>query len=481
MNIGYIVYILGWVLTIESSFMFLPCVCALCYGEKKSGLCFLAIASFFLVMGLAITRRKPKNQQFFTKEGFASVGFSWIILSIVGALPLYISGQFPNFTDALFEVVSGFTTTGASVCLDVEVLDHCTLLWRSFTHWLGGMGVFVFLLAVLPMTGGYNMHLMRAESPGPTVGKLVPKIRDTAKILYGIYFGITFLMFILLMIAGMPVFDSICTALGTAGTGGFGIKGDSMNSYSVLIKWIVTIFMILFGVNFNFYFYLLGKDKMSAFKLEEVRWYIIIIIAATSGIVIDIASSYDTIFNAVTDAAFSVGSVITTTGFATADFNLWPVMSRTILVMIMFCGACAGSTGGGIKVSRFIIIFKLVKQEIYSFIHPRSVRTITLDGKPVEKNTIKAVLTFFAIYIFVFIGSLILITFDGNDIVTNFTAVTATLNNIGPGLEIVGPTGNFEGFSIFAKYVFIFDMLAGRLELLPMLVLFSPSLWKKNS
>lgn len=480
MNVAYIVYILGQVLKIESLFMFIPCICALIYGEKKSGLCFLIVALSFLVLGFIITAKKPKNQQFFTKEGFAIVGFSWIMMSIVGALPLYISGQFPTFTDSLFEVVSGFTTTGASVCLDVEALDHCTLIWRSFTHWLGGMGVFVFLLAVLPMTGGYNMHLMRAESPGPSVGKLVPKIRDTAKILYLIYFGITLIMFILLMIFGMPLFDSICTALGTAGTGGFGIKCDSMASYSIPIQWIVIIFMILFGVNFNFYFYLLGKDKLNAFKIEEVKWYFLVIIASITIITFDIYKTYGNVFNAVTDAAFSVGSVITTTGFATADFNLWPVMSKTILVIIMFVGACAGSTGGGIKVSRFIIVVKAVKQEIYSFIHPRSVKSIKMDDKAVDKNVIKAVLTFMSLYILVFVFSLILITLDGKDLITNFTAVTATLNNIGPGLEVVGPTGSFESFSVFAKFVFMFDMLAGRLELFPMLVLFSPTLWKKK-
>lgn len=480
MNIAYIVYILGWVFTLESAFMFIPCLTALIYGEKNSGLCFLIVAVSFLILGFLITRKKPKNQQFFTKEGFAVVGLSWIFMSIVGAIPLYACGQFAKFTDALFEIVSGFTTTGASVCLDVEALDHSVLIWRSFTHWIGGMGVFVFLLAVLPMTGGYNMHLMRAESPGPSVGKLVPKMRDTATILYSIYFGITLIMFIVLMICGMPLFDSVCTALGTAGTGGFGIKGDSMASYSVTIQWVVTVFMILFGVNFNFYFFLLGRDIKSAFKIEEVRWYFIIIIGAVLAIAFNIRNMYDSFFMAVTDSAFSVGTVITTTGFATADFNTWPVMSKTLLVLIMFCGACAGSTGGGIKVSRFIILFKEIKREIYSFIHPRSVKCIELDEKPVDRSIVKAVLTFIALYVFIFVVSLILITLDGNDLVTNFTAITATLNNIGPGLETVGPTGNFAGFSVFAKYVLMFDMLAGRLELLPMMVLFSPSLWKKR-
>lgn len=480
MNIAYIVYILGWVFTLESAFMFIPCVTALIYGEKNSGLCFLIVAMAFLVLGIVITRKKPKNQQFFTKEGFAVVGLSWIFMSIVGAIPLYTCGQFPTFTDALFEIVSGFTTTGASVCLNVEALDHCVLIWRSFTHWIGGMGVFVFLLAVLPMTGGYNMHLMRAESPGPSVGKLVPKIRDTAKILYSIYIGITLIMFIVLIICGMPVFDSVCTAFGTAGTGGFGIKCDSMASYSILIQWVVTIFMILFGVNFNFYFYLLGKDKLSAFKMEEVRWYFIIIIGAVLAIAFNIRDAYSSFFNAVTDSAFSVGSVITTTGFATADFNTWPVMSKTILVIIMFCGACAGSTGGGIKVSRFIIIFKEIRHEIYSFIHPRSIKCIELDEKPVDRSIVKGVLTFISLYVFVFVISLILITFDGKDLITNFTAVTATLNNIGPGLETVGPTGSFADFSVFAKFIFMFDMLAGRLELFPMLVLLSPAMWKKK-
>lgn len=480
MNYGIIVYILGWVMSLESLLMMLPSVCAAVYGEK-TGFSFLLVAAIFLAIGLLIIFKKPKNQQFFTKEGFTTVGLSWLIISVIGALPMYISGQIPSFVDALFETVSGFTTTGSSVVNNVEALDKCTNLWRCLTHWIGGMGVLVFLLAVVPMAGGNNSSLMRAESPGPSVGKLVPKMKDSSKILYCLYLGLTLLCFITLLIAKMPVYDAICTSVGTAGTGGFGIKCDSLAGYSAAIQWIVTVFMILFGVNFNFYFFLiLGRNKLNAFKIEEVKWYFIIILSSIALITWNIHSMYSGLGHAARDASFSVGAVITTTGFATADFNLWPPLSQNLLVMIMFVGACAGSTGGGIKVSRFIILFRAVKQEIYSFIHPRSVKTIKMDGKAVDKSVISSVLKFMITYMFLFVTSLVIISFNGFDIVTNFTSVTATLNNIGPGLSMVGPTGNFAHFSILSKFVLMFDMLAGRLELYPMLILFSPALWRKR-
>lgn len=479
MNYSIISYILGWVLTIESIFMFIPCIVAAIYREKE-GFAFLIVALLCLAIGLLRIRKKTKSQVFYAKEGFVTVALSWIIMSIFGALPFVINQDIPSFTDALFETISGFTTTGASILSDVEALSHCSLFWRSFTHWIGGMGVFVFLLAILPLTGGYNMHLMRAESPGPSVGKFVPKVRETAKILYAIYIVMTLVEIILLLSAGMPLFDSLTVSFGTAGTGGFGIKNTSIADYNMVIQAIISIFMILFGVNFCAYFLLLGNNKKDAFKLEEVHWYLTIIAGAVAIITINTKDMFHNLFTAFHHALFQVASVITTTGYSTTDFDLWPQLSRAVLVIVMFIGACAGSTGGGIKVSRIIILVKSVKQELGYFIHPRSVKVIKMDNKPLSANSIRGVNAFFVTYTLIFVASLLIITFDNFDLVTNFTAVTATLNNIGPGLKLVGPTGNFGIFSPVAKYILMFDMLAGRLELYPILLLFTPSVWKKH-
>lgn len=479
MNYSIISYILGWVLTIESIFMFIPCIVAAIYREKE-GFAFLIVALLCLAIGLLRIRKKTKSQVFYAKEGFVTVALSWIIMSIFGALPFVINRDIPSFTDALFETISGFTTTGASILSNVEALSHCSLFWRSFTHWIGGMGVFVFLLAILPLTGGYNMHLMRAESPGPSVGKFVPKVRETAKILYAIYIVMTLVEIILLLSAGMPLFDSLTVSFGTAGTGGFGIKNTSIADYNMVIQAIISIFMILFGVNFGAYFLLLGNNKKDAFKLEEVHWYLTIIAGAVAIITINTKDMFHNLFTAFHHALFQVASVITTTGYSTTDFDLWPQLSRAVLVIVMFIGACAGSTGGGIKVSRIIILVKSVKQELGYFIHPRSVKVIKMDNKPLSANSIRGVNAFFVTYTLIFVASLLIITFDNFDLVTNFTAVTATLNNIGPGLKLVGPTGNFGIFSPVAKYILMFDMLAGRLELYPILLLFTPSVWKKH-
>ena len=479
MNYSIISYILGWVLTIESIFMFIPCIVAAIYREKE-GFAFLIVALLCLAIGLLRIRKKTKSQVFYAKEGFVTVALSRIIMSIFGALPFVINRDIPSFTDALFETISGFTTTGASILSDVEALSHCSLFWRSFTHWIGGMGVFVFLLAILPLTGGYNMHLMRAESPGPSVGKFVPKVRETAKILYAIYIVMTLVEIILLLSAGMPLFDSLTVSFGTAGTGGFGIKNTSIADYNMVIQAIISIFMILFGVNFGAYFLLLGNNKKDAFKLEEVHWYLTIIAGAVAIITINTKDMFHNLFTAFHHALFQVASVITTTGYSTTDFDLWPQLSRAVLVIVMFIGACAGSTGGGIKVSRIIILVKSVKQELGYFIHPRSVKVIKMDNKPLSANSIRGVNAFFVTYTLIFVASLLIITFDNFDLVTNFTAVTATLNNIGPGLKLVGPTGNFGIFSPVAKYILMFDMLAGRLELYPILLLFTPSVWKKH-
>lgn len=480
MNKKVIIYLLGWILNIEAVFMLLPCIVAAIYKEK-SGLWFLAVLAVCGALGLLLTRKKPENMVFFAKEGFISVSLSWIVLSFFGALPFYLSGEIPVFEDAMFEIISGFTTTGASVLPDVEALSHCMLMWRSFTHWIGGMGVLVFILSILPLAGGYNMYIMKAESPGPSVGKLVPKVRSTAKILYGIYLFMTVIEVILLLLGGMSLFDSLATSFGTAGTGGFGIKNNSIAFYdSYYLQGVITVFMILFGVNFNVYYLFLIHRPKDALKSEEARAYLGIIGAAVLLITWNIRGSFGSLFAAFHHAAFQVASVITTTGFSTVDFDLWPEFSKGVLVILMFIGACAGSTGGGIKVSRIVVLAKSVKKELASLIHPRSIKVLKLEGKPVEHNVLRSINTFIAAYLLIFAASMLIISLDNFDFTTNFTAVAATFNNIGPGLGGVGPTQNFSAFSPLSKYVMMFDMLAGRLEIFPMLLFLAPSTWKKH-
>lgn len=478
MNYAMIAYVIGWILNCEGFLMLLPCLTAVIYQET-AGFSFAAAMALCFLFGVPLTVRKPKNMVFYTKEGFVSVSLSWIVLSVMGSLPFLFSGSITNPVDALFETVSGFTTTGASILSDVEALPRCILFWRSFTHWIGGMGVLVFILSLLPLTGGYHMNLMKAESPGPSVEKLVPKIQSTAKILYSIYVAMTILEVLLLLAGNMPLFDALTTTFVTAGTGGFGIKNDSMASYSPYLQNVVTVFMILFGINFNFYFLLLMRKPKKAMKNEEVRCYLAIIAITISIITFNIRGLYPSIMEAFQQAAFQVGSIITTTGFATTDFNTWPQVSRTILVMLMFVGACAGSTGGGIKVSRFVILLKTVNKELHLFLHPKGVRKISMDGKVVEHEVVRSINVFMTAYVLVFAFSILLVGFDNHDLITNFTAVAATLNNIGPGLELVGPSQNFGLFSDPAKCVLIFDMLAGRLELFPLLLLFVKDTWKR--
>lgn len=478
MNGSIIRYILGYVLKIEGCLMALPCVVSVIYQEEQ-GLMYLAVALVCEILGFSLTFKKPNNNVFYLKDGCVITALSWIVLSIFGCIPFVITGEIPSFTNALFETISGFTTTGASILSDVESLSHTSLIWRSFTHWIGGMGVLVFLLAVVPLSGGSNANLMRAESPGPSFGKLVPKIRYTAGILYLIYAGLTLVEIILLIVGKMPVFDALATGFGTAGTGGFGIKNDSIGGYSSYIKWVVTIFMILFGVNFNFYYLILFKKIKSALAMEEVRAYFAIVFVAAAVIFANIVKTSVNAFTAVTDSAFQVASIITTTGFSTADFNMWPETSKTILVILMFIGACAGSTGGGMKVSRFAILVKTLGKEANSYIHPKSIKKIKMDGKPVEHEVVRSINVYFIAFILIFVVSTLLISIEGKDLITNFTAVTATINNIGPGLELVGPTQNFGGFTGFSKYVLMFDMLAGRLELFPLLILFHPVVIKE--
>ena len=478
MNYSMIFFILGWIFNFEAAFMLLPGITAIIYQEKN-GLAFLITMIICLAIGLPLTRKKPQNKVFHAKEGAVTVALSWIVLSMAGAFPFVISGSIPNPIDAMFETVSGFTTTGASILSDVEALSHCMLLWRSFTHWIGGMGVLVFILCLLPLTGGYHMNLMKAESPGPSVSKLVPKVQTTAKILYTIYLMLTVLQMILLLIGRMPLFDTVCLTFGTAGTGGFGIRNDSIAGYSTYNQIVITVFMILFGVNFNVYYLLLTKKVVQAAKSEEVRYYFGIITVAIIAIAINTKGMYTSFGRAIQQAAFQVGSIITTTGYATTNFNVWPVLSKTILVMLMFVGACAGSTGGGIKVSRLMILCKSARKELQLYLHPNAVKKIKMDGKAIPHEVVRATNMFLFVYILIFVVSLLVISLDNFDMVSNFTAITATLNNIGPGLGAVGPTGNFGCYSYLSKVIMIFDMLAGRLEIFPLLLLFKRDTWRK--
>ncbi len=477
MNSSIVRYILGHILKIEGLLLLLPCLTALIYKETE-GFVYLAVAILCLLLGLLVTLKKPKNFVFYQKEGCIATALSWIIMSIFGCLPFIFTKEIPSFVDALFETVSGFTTTGGSILSDVEALSHCSILWRSFTHWIGGMGVLVFLLAIIPMSGGSHINLMRAESTGASVGKLVPKIKYTARILYLIYIGMSLLQFILLIAGNMPVFDAINTTFATAGTGGFGIKNSSMAGYSAYIQWVTTIFMILFGVSFNTYYYLLYHNIKKALDSEEVKCYFLIIAVAIAIIFFEILDTTAGIWDALTQSSFQVASIITTTGFSTVDFNLWPETAKLVLLTLMFIGACAGSTGGGMKVSRVILLVKTVVRELNSYIHPKSIKKIRVDKKSVEHEVSRTINVFLITLCLLCVISVFAISFDQKDFITNFTAVAACINNIGPGFELVGPTQNFSFFSPFAKYVLIFDMLAGRLELFPMLLLFHPAIWK---
>ena len=479
MNTSMIRFILGNILRLQSLFLLLPSITAVIYNENTLTP-YITVAFSCFILGTVMTWNKPEDHVFYLKEGCVATALSWILLSLSGAFPFVLTGEIPHFADALFETVSGFTTTGSSILSNVEALSYSSLLWRSFTHWIGGMGVLVFLLAIIPMSGGSNINLMKAESPGPSVGKLVPKIRSTARILYLIYIGMSIILFILLLLGKMPVFDALSTTFGTAGTGGFGIKNDSLAGYSPYIQWVTGIFMMLFGVNFNAYYFILFHDVKKAFKMEEVRWYFTIIILSVFVIFTDLMQFYPSLGSAVKDSFFQVASIITTTGFATADFNLWSATSKSTLVLLMFVGACAGSTGGGLKISRLIILIKTIFKELTSYTHPKSIVKIKMDDKPIEHEVVRSTNVYFITYMIIFVVSVFCLTFENIDLISIFTAVAATFNNIGPGLEMVGPTANFGHFSDFSKYIMIFDMLAGRLELFPLLMLFHPELWKET-
>ena len=479
MNYSIVLYILGCVLKFESAFLVLPALVGLIYREHAS-VSYLAVAVLCLILGVLLTHKKPRSTNLYTREGFVAVALSWIIMSIFGAIPFVLTGDIPFYVDALFETISGFTTTGSSILTDVESISKASLFWRSFSHWIGGMGVFVFIMAILPMMGGSTMNLMKAESPGPSVSKLVPHVKDTAKILYGIYIAITICEATILRALGMPLFDSLTTTFGTVGTGGFGIRNDSIAGYSPAIQITITVFMILSGINYTAYFYILTGKIKELFKIEEVRWYLAIIFGSVAVITWNVRSLYPTFSETLRHAFFQVGSIITTTGYATTDFDLWPALSKTLLVTLMFIGACAGSTSGGIKVSRILILLKTIRKELSLIIHPRQVKKIRMDGHPVDHETLRSANVFLVVYFVLLLTSMLLISVDEFDFSTNFTSVVTVLNNIGPGLNLVGPTQNFSIFSPFSKFVLMFDMLAGRLELFPMMILLVPSTWKRK-
>lgn len=478
MNKKMIAYVLGHIMRVEAALMILPLIVSLYYKEK-SGYAFVATILILLALGFAISFKKPKNTVIYAKEGFVIVALSWIILSAFGGLPFFISGEVPNYVDCFFETVSGFTTTGSSILKEVELLSNSMLFWRSFTHWVGGMGVLVFVLAIIPLAEGRSMHLMRAEVPGPTVGKLVPKIRNTSMILYGIYLAMTIIQVILLVVGGMPFFDSLLHTFGTAGTGGFGIKNNSVAFYnSAYIDGVITVFMILFGINFNLYYFIIIGQIRQALKSEELRVYLGVIAISIISITINIVPYYKNALEAFRYASFQVASIITTTGYSTANFDLWPGFSKTILLTLMFTGACAGSTAGGIKIARLVVMYKSAIHHIKSMVHPRYVNSINFEGKPVDNDTLKGINNYFILYMFILFISLLFVSLDGFDFETTFSAVVTCLNNVGPGFAGVGPLSNFSELSNFSKLVLSFNMLVGRLEIFPIVLLFAPSIWK---
>lgn len=478
MNKSIIRYILSRVLEFEGIFLLLPALVGLLYRERE-GFAYLLVAVCCLLLGFVGKQFSPKSKVFYAREGYVTVSLSWIMLSLTGAVPFFLTGEIPSYVDAVFETVSGFTTTGGTVLADVEGLSRCSQFFRLFTHWIGGVGVLVLILAILPLSGSYNMHLMRAESTGPSVGKLVPKIRNTARILYEIYIVFTVAEIVLLLIAGMPLFESVTLAFSTVGTGGYGLLNSSVAVYSVPVQVILMIFMLLCGISFNIYYLLLVRKPGEAFRSEELKGYLVIILVAALAIGINIRDCFSNIWEAFYQALFHTVSVITTTGFSTCDFNQWPAFSKMLLFFLMFTGACAGSTGGGLKISRLIVWAKSIRNEILSVVHPHSVKKVHLDGRALSQEVIHSIHLYLIIYVCLYLVSVILISVDNFSFETNASAVMAAINNVGPGFDMVGPIGNFGAYSVFSKCVLMFDMLAGRLEFLPILVLFSAHTWKK--
>ena len=484
MNVKSISRTVGLILLITGIFQLFPLLIAVIDHEPKNILAYIeSLCLILLVGGALVLFSRGGNRMFSAQEGFAATGLSWIFMSAFGALPFFLSGQIPSYVDAFFEMVSGFTTTGASILTDVEALSRCNLFWRSFSHWLGGMGVLVFLLAVVPgarKNGGTGIYLMRAESPGPSVDKLTPHLRQTAMILYGIYILLTALCIVCLLLGGMPVFDSFCIAFGTAGTGGFAIKNSSMGGYSYFLQTVVTVFMFLFGVNFSLYYMLLLRKFKAVFKNEELRLYFGIAASSIVLIAINISRMYNTVYESVHHAAFQVVSIMTTTGYGTVDFEQWPAFSKAILLSLMFIGASAGSTGGGLKVSRVLLLMKSIRRTIRKALHPRRVQPVYMDGRAVSEEVCDNVNAYLAIYCVILVLSFAIISVDGFSIGTNFSAVASCFNNIGPGFELVGATQNFSIYSDLSKIILSLDMLLGRLEIFPLLLLLSPDTWSRR-
>lgn len=485
MNVKLILRIVSYILFLEVALMIPAGMISVLYHEWSTLVAFGWTWLIILIIAviLFLMTKNAKDNHFYSREGLVTTGLAWIVMSVLGCLPFVISGQIPSFVDALFETVSGFTTTGSSIVPNVEKLSRGILWWRSFTHWIGGMGVLVFLMAIISLggrNGGYTMHIMRAESPGPSSGKIVPRMKETAKITYMMYMFLTILdVFLLFVVGKMPLFDACCIAFGTAGTGGFGVRADSMASYSHAAINITTVFMLLFSVNFGVYFMIVTRRIKEALKDEEFRFFWGIVALSIVAIFVVVRPMYTAWNDALRDSAFTVATIISTTGYGTADFNLWPVAAQSVIAILMCCGACAGSTGGGIKSSRILILLKSIRRNIHSFIRPSGVKVIRYNERRLDESIVQNVMVYLSIYVLIILVSTFIVSFDNFDFTANLTAVLATFNNIGPGLGMVGPTGNFAGFSVLSKAVLIFDMLAGRLEIMPILVLFSRSTWMR--
>ncbi|MBR3966466.1 MAG: TrkH family potassium uptake protein [Clostridia bacterium] len=480
MNYKMILFLAGRIVLFEALMLCLPAIVSLIYGEGCFYAFLVAIALSLALGGALWKFSKPKDSVIYAKEGFITVALVWVLLSAIGALPFTLCGEIPSYIDAFFETVSGFTTTGASILPDVEAMSHGLLFWRSFTHWVGGMGVLVFAMAVIPDMSDRSIHIMRAEMPGPIIGKLVPRVKDTAKILYLIYIVLTLVQVVFLLFGGMNLFDSFVHAFGTAGTGGFGTKADSITSYSPYLQWVIAIFMVIFGVNFNLYYLMLIKRFKSVFTSNELWVYVCIIAVSTALVCVNIMPISGSFGDSLRAAFFQVSSIITTTGFATADFNLWPGFSKGIIILLMFIGGCAGSTAGGLKVSRVIILFKTVRMEIKRMLHPRSVSVVRFEGKPLEEGTYRSVSFYFVLYMLCLFTVILLLCLEPFDFETNFTAAVSCFNNVGPGLASVGPMSNYAAYSPASKLLLSFAMLFGRLEIFPLIIALSPGTWSKK-
>lgn len=481
MNYKMIAYLLGNILHIEGLLLIVPVAVAFGFREELSATAFIASAVVCLIAGAVLKSREPKDVRIYGREGFIVAALSWIVMSFFGAIPFYLTRSIPGFINCYFETVSGFTTTGATVLTEIEHLPNSILFWRCFTHWIGGMGILVFMLAIMPLSDDRTMHLMRAEAPGPLVSKLVPRVKSTAKILYIIYVVLTILEIILLYAGGMSFFDSVIHAISTAGTGGFSNKNNSIAAYnSRYFEYVIAVFMLLFSINFNLYYLMIMRDFKNVWRNEELRMFLMIVAIATLLITTNIYDYYPTLEAAFRHAIFQVAAIMSTTGFVTANFDLWPEFSKTILFCLLFLGACGGSTAGGIKVSRFVILVKMVSREIRHIVHPRSVNLIKLDGFKIESEVTRSVASFIILYVLILLGSFVLLALNNFDFATNMTAVTTCLSNVGPGLNMAGPTENLAFFSGFSKLILCMDMLLGRLEIFPILMLFTPSIWRKS-